>query len=243
MESIYLGLANKEGYIFSTNDIYGESEQDCAIARINNYCGALIVTAKGDFLIRVKELLKLCLDNIDSDEQGLSIDVAKSIIRSFETEFRNNTLIKENPLPFLLLLVGYNMKNPTNIEHVFVRNRVVKIDENNGKREYTTKFDFQPPVSDANLFYGYSELSQYLAEPLSSHNLDMEALKISAYFSITESQKLDNSLIPGIRMAVLTEEKGFEWVTEEEIHVLSKIAEVEDKKLNRELLRLWSSLG
>ena len=97
MESIYLGLANQRNYIFLTNDIFGDGEHDCAIARVNKYCGALIVTAKGDFLIRVREVLAKCLPSI-AEADGISDSLSKSLVEKFGKVFQENPYYRENPL-------------------------------------------------------------------------------------------------------------------------------------------------
>ncbi len=55
------------------------------------------------------------------------------------------------------------------------------------------------------------------------------------YFSISETQKIDSSLLPGMRMVVLTEENGFEWVTEEALQKLSRMAQIVKTKLTQGL--------
>ena len=47
MGGVYLGLLSDEGYLFVINDRFGATEHEGAIVRVNQFCGALIVTAKG----------------------------------------------------------------------------------------------------------------------------------------------------------------------------------------------------
>ncbi len=144
-------------------------------------------------------------------------------------------------MPFLLLLVGYNLKQPACLEHIFVRNRIVRVMEKNEKREYITNFEIQPPVPARNLFYGHSELSQYLSQQLPSGEFDLETMKLFAYFSIIETQQIDNSLFPDIRMAILSKDNGLEWITAEEIQRLSNMSKRVEVKLSKALLGCFNS--
>ncbi|MFH2059855.1 MAG: hypothetical protein ABIJ59_13255 [Pseudomonadota bacterium] len=235
MESIYIGLTGKNSYVFGTNDIYGTKNSECAIARINRHCGALIVTAKGDFLIRLNKILEECFENLSIEEEGISIDLAKKIIHYLEEHFRKDSKFKSNPLPFLLLLVGFNLENSERIEHIFLRHRVIKIEEVKNKKIYTTQFDFQEPVCETDLFYGFSELSEYISGQILEKNAELEKVMRSVYFSLVQTQQMDSSLLPGIRMATLSESNGFEWVDEKVLDQISNQTEKLCKKLKGEM--------
>ena len=243
MGGVYLGLMSDGGYVFVTNDRLGINEHEGAIIRVNRFCGALIVTAKGGFLMRVREVLDKSLSNLNCLEEGISIDLAQGIVALVEKEFQSEPHFRGNPLPFLLLLVGYSSKTPCKLEHVFIRNRVVDRIKKEGEKEYFTSFEIQPPVSATNLFYGHSELSEYLFHQIPANNLDSEAMKVLAYLALTETQKTDESLFPGILMAVVSQERGFEWIRKEEIHRLSDLAKMVDRMLMEMLPSFFTSPG
>lgn len=210
MGAIYSGFLSNDGYLFITNNIFGIAEDESAIVKVNKFCGGFIVTAKGNFLIRVRNVLDKCLSKLNEVKDGSSMNLAITIVESFKIEFQKEPSVKENPLPFLLLLVSNNLKSPSCLDYIFVRNRIVKIMEKDQKRKYITDFEIQPPVPAKNLFYGYSELSQYLFQQLPSNGLSLEVVKLFAYLSMTEAQKLDKSLFPDIRMAIISKDNGFE---------------------------------
>jgi hypothetical protein len=83
-------------------------------------------------------------------------------------------------------------------------------------------------VPASHLFYGHSELPEYLIKMISPNHLDSETMKVLAYFALSETQKIDDSLFPGIMMASVSREKGFEWVKEEELYRLSGLAKKVD---------------
>ncbi len=235
MGAIYSGLVSSDGYLFITNDIFGKKWDESAIVKVNKFCGALIVTARGNLLVRVRKVLKKCLSNLNGVGEGLSMDLANVIIESFELEFKRDSYFKKNPLPFLLLLVGLNTRQPTCFEHIFIRNRVVNIVGKDAEREYVTNFDNKTPVPARNLFYGHSELFQYLSQQLPSGGLNLEIIKLSAYLSMTVTQKIDTSLFPGIRMAIILKDNGFEWITVEEVQRLSNMSKTVETELSKEL--------
>jgi hypothetical protein len=231
MGGVYLGLLSDGGYIFVTNDRFGSTEREGAIIRVNKFCGALIVTAKGRFLIRLREVLDRSLSNINRSEEGISIDLAQAIVESLEQEFQREPDFRKNPLPFLLLLVGCSSKESSSFEHIFIRNRVVDIIEKDGEKEYITRSEIQPPVAAKHLFYGHSELPEYLLRQISPNNLGPEAMKVLAYLALSETQKIDDSLFSEILMATVSRENGFEWINEEELHRLSGLAQTVDRTL------------
>jgi len=239
MEAIYSGLAAQGGYVLVTNDTFGAGENEGAIARINDHCGAFIVTARGKTLPRVRDVLDKCIANLNGMGNGLSEELAKAIVKSFTMKHREDPAFKENPLPFLLLLVGYNFKQPPSLEHIFVRNRVVKIEEHEGKREYITAFDMNTSVPARNLFFGYAELSEYLSERLPLCELDLEAVKLFAYHSMAETQRVDKSLSPDIRMATISESDGFEWIPGEALESLSGMSKNVTQDLSKRLFECF----
>lgn len=243
MGGVYLGLLADGGYIFVTNDRFGGKEQEGAIIRVNRFCGALIVTAKGRFLMRVREVLDKSLSNLNWREEGISIDLAQAVVELLEKEFQSEPHFKGNPLPFLLLLAGYSSTKPYGLEHVFIRNRVVDIIKKNGEKEYFTSFEIKPPVPATHLFYGHSELSEYLLHQMPANNLDAEVMKLLAYLALVETQKIDDSLFPEILMAVLSRERGFEWIRKEELHRLSEGAHRVDRLLMETLSSYFASPG
>jgi hypothetical protein len=238
MGSIYSGFLSNNGYLFITNDIFGITEDEGAIVKVNNLCGALIVTTRRDLLIRMRNLLDRCLFNLTDMGEGLSINLARIIVDSFKREFQKEPNFKENPLPFLMLLVGYTPKQPSCPEHIFIRNRVIEIIEKNVTKEYVTDFEIQTPVPAKNLFYGHSELIQFLFQQLPAEGLDLEMMKLFAYFSITETHKIDGAIFPDVRMASISKDNGFEWIKAEEMDRLSSMAKSVEIKLSKGLTML-----
>ncbi len=237
MGGIYSGLTANDGYVLITNDLSGGKRDGSAIVRVNDHCALLIVTARGNFLIGVRDLLDKYILKLKGMGDGLSVELAEAIVRSFEEEFQKGPSFKQNPLPFLLLMVGYNQKDPSTLEHIFVRNRVVETIEKDNTREFVTAFDIKKATPAPNLFYGNSELVQYMFDQLSSDALGLEAVKLLSYFAMSETQKLDNSLFPAIRMAVISRGHGFRWITDEELKKLSKMARDVDAELSKSLLK------
>lgn len=235
MGGVYLGLLSEGGYLFVTNDRFGATEQEGAIIQVNPFCGALIVTAKGRFLIRVREVLDKILSHLNCPEEGISTNLAQAMVESLEQEFQKEQDFKRNPLPFLLLLVGCSSKEPSRFEHIFIRNRVVEIIEKDGEKEYITRSEIQPLVPASHLFYGHSELPEYLIKMIAPNHLGSETMKVLAYLALSETQKIDDSLFPGILMASVSREKGFEWVKEEELYKLSGLAKKVDQIFTEKL--------
>jgi len=235
MESVYSGILSTDGYLFITNDIFGDAVDECAIVKVNRFCGALIVTARGNFLKRVRKLLNKYITEPDGAGNGLSMDLAREIIDFFRFEFQQDPSYRENPLPFLLLLVGYNLKQPACLEHIFVRNRVVKISERIEVKEYITDFDIQSPVPAKNLFYGHSELSHYLSQQLPLQSLDLESGKLISLFAMNQTQKIDKSISPDFRMAVIKEGIGFIWIDGKELQSLSDKSRLLEAELSDRL--------
>ena len=235
MGGVYLGLLSEESYLLLTNDRFGTTEQEGAIVRLNQFCGALIVTAKGRFLIRLREVLDKSLFRLNCPEEGISIDLAQALVGSLEQEFQREQDFKRNPLPFLLLLVGCSSKEPSRFEHIFIRNRVVEIIEKDREKEYITRSEIRPSVPAIHLFYGHSELPEYLFRQIAPDPLKSEMMKVLAYLALSETQKIDDSLFPGILMATISKGKGFEWVKEEELCRLSGLAQKVDRTFTEKL--------
>lgn len=221
MGAIYTGLVCRGGYLFTTNDAFGETESEGAIHRVNRLCGALIVTARGGFLRRVKDLLT----RMPAREggEGLSAELARDIVSWLEEEFARDPSFRVQPLPFLLLLVGYGAGNPGRLEWVFLRHRVVNAVETAGAKHYSTEFDVQAPAAAESLFFGHAELTDYLYRQLPPGGLGLESMMVFSSFAMAETRKIDQSIYPHLRMAVLSPD-GFRWVGEAESARLSALA-------------------
>ncbi|MBI5575780.1 MAG: hypothetical protein HY896_05395 [Deltaproteobacteria bacterium] len=221
MGSIYTGIMSKDGFVFATNDIFGDSDCDCSIVRVNSLCGGFIVTARGGLLPAVSRTLAECFSCLERLPPGITRSLAGEIIDAFGKNRLNDPDSASRPMPFLLLLIGYRQGLPRGLEHVFIRNRVTGISMENGKKAYATAFDTRPPEPAENLFYGHAELSRYLSMRLQAKDLDDEAAELLSYMSVTETQKIDGSMDPGIRMATLSARDGFGWLDEESLRRLS----------------------
>ncbi len=243
MGSVYSGVVSREGYVFTTNDIFGASPDECAILRVNSQCGAFIVTAKGNLLIKVSEILKRCLATLQGLPVGISRDLSIAITESFQEKHRKEPGWMQRPLPFLLLLVGYNQERPRRLEYLFARNRVTGIREKDGTKEYVTSFDMQPPVPARNLYYGHSELTQYITRQLPTNGLELETIQLLSCLCVMETQSIDRSVSAGIRMATLSEAEGFAWASEEALHRFSEMGKKVDVRMTRGLFRLFASDG
>ncbi len=58
---------------------------------------------------------------------------------------------------------------------------------------------------------------------------------------MAETQKIDASLFPGIRMATISRDNGFKWVAVEEIQRLSTMSKRVEAEFSRELLGFFNS--
>ncbi len=108
--------------------------------------------------------------------------------------------------------------------------------------EYITRFEIQPSVPATNLFYGHSELPEYLVRQIAPNNLNSEVMKVLAYLALSETQKIDDSLFPGILMATVSMGKGFEWIEEEELYRLSGLAQQVDRIFTEKLSDFFTPL-
>lgn len=241
MGAIYTGIVSAEGYVFATNDIFGASQEDCAILRVNSLCGALIVTARGDLLSRVADVLRRCVGGREGNADGLSEGTAETISRAFLEDTRKAPDWKRRPMPFLLLLVGYGGPGPRSLRHVYVRHRVTGVKEVGGAREYETSFDIMPPAPASHLHYGHSELARYLSAGLAASDLGHDSVMILSHYSVTETQGMDGSISAGFRMAALSEKDGFSWIGEGRIRDLSARAAGLDRKVTQDLFRRFVS--
>ena len=240
MGAVYSGFITNDGYLFATNDIFGEAQEECAIVRVNRHCGALVVTARGNCLPGVKVLLDRILPGM-RDNEWLSGDLAGEIVGSFKREFEKDPSFRTRPLPFLFLLVGYTGKGSRQVEHIFIRNRVVEVVNTGEGKEYITGFDINPQGHSADIFFGHSELIEYLHRHLIKHRrLDSEAMKLFTCFSLIQTQKLDDSLYQNIRMATISD-RGFEWVKEEELKALQTMTAKFDTSLYDGLFDFFAS--
>jgi hypothetical protein len=126
------------------------------------------------------------------------------------------------PLTFLLLIVGTNRMREGRPEYVYLRNRVKEKIGKDSKKEFLTVFDIEPAVPARNIFYGYSNIIEYLAEQLSCPEHHSDIVKLMACFSITEIYNNDDLPLNRIRMASLSAEKGFVPIEPEELRSLTE---------------------
>ena len=238
MGAIYSGFVLPDSYLFITNAVFGKKEHEAAIVRINRFCAAFVVTVDQNLLIRANEALSSILSSLNTGDAGISMGLAEAIVESFKVRFQREPFFRENPLPFLLLLVGYTREKSPRIEHIFIRNRVTEAVKKHGKTEYVTAFEIQSPVPAQNIFYGHFELSNYLSLQLPKNHLSLDAMKVFACLSLMETQNLDGSLFPEIRLATISEENGFEWITEKECRKICDKARKVDRLLSERLKML-----
>jgi hypothetical protein len=225
MGAIYSGLVSEGSCILATNDIFGSSTLESAVVEVNEACGALLITAKGGFLKRFRALWNNTIHAaIPPELEGLSPQLAETLVELFEGEFRREPDYAVKPLPFILLLLGYDRKGRSGLDRIFMRNRVREASETADGKRYTTGFDLEAPVAAESLFYGHAELVRYWFGLFEGTHLTSTALKLLTYFSYAETQRLDRSIYPDIRMATLTEKNGFSWVGEAEMQELSGLA-------------------
>jgi hypothetical protein len=241
--SVYSGLVSNNCCVFVTNDIFGAGQDDCAIVELNRHCGAFVVTAGNMQLKRFIELWRGSdIPRMAASERGLSAHLAETLAGSFETEFKRNPDFVANPLPFLLLMIGHNPQD-SSLEHIFMRNRVLEASVKEGRKEYKTGFEIQPPIPARSLFYGHAELSRYWARPLKDDRLDMPSMKILACYSLLEIQRLDSSLNPAIRMAALSEDEGFCWISGDELQRTSALAGSFDISIRKGLADCFAAVA
>jgi hypothetical protein len=67
-------------------------------------------------------------------------------------------------------------------------------------------------------------------------------MRVLAYLALSEAQKIDDSLFPGILMATVSRENGFEWIKEEELYRLSGLAQTVDRTLRGKLSGFFTQL-
>jgi len=156
-------------------------------------------------------------------------------VKAIEKNFAEDQTFKVKPLPFLLLYIGYGSGQPPNLNHIFVRNRIVKAVEMSYGKEYVTQFDVGPKVTAENLFYGHSEISQLLCANIPTDTLQVEEMKALAYLSLSETQKIDDSIFPNLRLAVLTPKNGFKWIKESEVKQIVPLVKKAEKEFSDSL--------
>ncbi len=219
--SVLAGLRGKDGYLFFIDDLTGGTLSNGGIVKLSNYCGALIMASSGQQLERLQEVLNRCITGEIGPEDDLSDNIIKKILVLFEEEFKNNSSYKTNPLTFLLLVIGFNRIQQGNLEYIYIRNRVAERIEKEGKREYRTILDKNPPVSADDIFFGDSGLIEYFARQLTCSGQPIDIIKLMACFSVTElNSKEISSLDNKIKMASLSPESGFSLIGSEEVRGL-----------------------
>ena len=244
MAAIYSGFLTGDGYLFITNDIADKSQNGCAILEINRHCGALLVTTRKEFLDRALLIFEtIQFENKREDISSLSEKTAETIMSTFTETFDSDPTYAENPLPFLLLLVGDDFDKTGSYSHIFIRNRVVDRNNSNGVTRYVTEFDYQEPVPARNLFYGYSEIFQYLVQAVSDGSAPLETMKPFACFALAESRKVIGSLYPGVRMASLTAGAGFTRIGVEEIDLCAKSAAAIEARMTADIFAGFREIG
>ncbi len=243
MGAVYLGLVSNGNCVFVTNDYFGEARGECALLEVNRHCGGLVVTTRGTFLRRFREIWNGSVAQMAGARDGVSMQLAEAIKISFERVFNQDPVFAEKPLPFLLLLIGSEPDGDAGLKHIFTRNRVLTASEDEQGRKYTTVFEAHAPVPAASLFYGHSELARYWFRLLEGGKPAPAVMKLTAFHSLTETQKLDGSIYHGIRMATLSAEGGFRWVEEDELKRIAALVPVAGRLIGEELSRCFTSMG
>jgi hypothetical protein len=232
--SVIAGLKAKDGYLFVTNNVPGDLCNNGDIVKLGKYCGALIVTRKEQRSKQVRDVLNKYLNEKKERIDGLSDSLINELILFLKMEFQRSPLYKSMPLPFLLLIIGISHGQQERLEYVFIRNRVKEVVEEGDTREFITAFDINPPVPVQDIFFGESNIIQYLSQQLPCRRFSIDVVKLLTYFSIHESQQTclpnrqeDNPLsrygssTEGVKMACLSAETGFRWIDSEEIRLLA----------------------
>ncbi len=243
MGAVYLGLVSNGNCLLVTNDFFGEAREECALVEVNRHCGALVVTTKGSFLRRFREIWNRSVAPVAAAQDGLSVQLAEAIRTSFETVFGQDSAFAARPLPFLLLLIGDELPENAGLKHIFMRNRVLTTSVEEQVKKYTTGFEAHAPVPAESLFYGHSELARYWFGLLEGAKPTLAVMKLAALYSLTETQKLDGSIYPGVRMATLSPEGGFRWVEEAELKGLASLMPAAGRLIGEELTRCFASMG
>ncbi len=242
MGAIYLGFTLDGSCVFATNDCFGAGREESAIVEVNRSCGALVITTRGDFLRRFSEIWNRRVGQAKQPQDGLSRELAEAIVNSFEAEFRKDPAHVKSPLPFLLLLIGSDTRERSSLKHIFVRNRVLTASAEGEEKEYTTGFEIREPVPAESLFYGHSELARYWFELFGAGNLTPLMMKLIACIAVAETQKLDVTIYPGIRMAFLSGGEGFRWVEEDELRGLTALASEASRIMSEGVSRCFASV-
>lgn len=243
MGAVYLGLVSNGNCLFVTNDFFGEAREECALVEVNRRCGALVVTTRGSFLRRFREIWNRSVAPVAAAQDGLSVELADVIKTSFETVFGQDAVFVGKPLPFLLLLIGADLQENAGLKHIFMRNRVLATSVEGQAKKYTTGFEAHAPEPAESLFYGHSELARYWFRLLEGARPTLAVMKLVALYSLTETQRLDDSIYPGIRMATLSAEEGFRWVEEAELKGLASLMPAAGRLIGEELSLCFASVG
>lgn len=222
--SVLAGLRAKDGYLFFIDDLTGGPLNNSGIVKLSKYCGALILTSNGEQLKRLQQVLDKCIKDKIHENDDLSDDLVKRIILFLKTEFHNDPSYKSIPLTFLLLVIGTDRTRQEHLEHVYIRHRVKETIERNGEREFITVFDIESPIPAGDIFYGNSNIIEYLAKRLSCSTHSVEVVKLLACLSVADFDKNDPSSINRIRMASLSQDKGFDWIENRELSSLTEEA-------------------
>jgi hypothetical protein len=225
------GLKAKDGYIFSVNNVTDNSRKNGSVVELSNHCGALILTSNGEQLNRFKKVLERCISGEIKRDHDLSDEIINKISSFLDREFKDDASYKTMPLTFLLLVVGSNRRKQGLLEHVYIRNRVTERKEKDGIKEYVTTFDIASAVPADNIFYGESDIIQYLAQQLPCQDFPIDIVKMIALLAIPDYLNKDRLLSPGIEMASLSAEDGFKRVGQEELSALSDKAGKVDSML------------
>ncbi|RJQ51139.1 MAG: hypothetical protein C4526_10785 [Nitrospiraceae bacterium] len=211
------GLKASDGYIFVASNIAGEGRKNGSVVRISDRCGALILTSNEEQLQRLKKVLERCVSSTIKKTDDLADGLIDRVLSSLKREFQEDGSYKTRPLTFLLLIVGANRLQEGSLEHVYIRNRVTERKETERGREYVTAFDIEPSVPAGNIFYGESDIIQYLARQLPCRSLPLNTIKILVPLSLKDSPDKTGTLASGIEMASLSSEAGFNKMETQEL--------------------------
>lgn len=225
------GLKAKDGYIFVANNVTDNSRKNGSVVELSSHCGALILTSNGEQLNRFKKVLERCISGEIKRDHDLSDEIINKMTSFLEREFKDDASYKTMPLTFLLLVAGFNRQKQGSLEHVYIRNRVTERKEKDGIKEYVTTFDIEPAVPAGNIFYGESDIIQYLAQQLPCHDFPIDIVKMLAPLAMPDLLKKDRLYSSDIEMASLSSEDGFKSVVLEELSALSDKAGKVDSML------------
>ncbi|MBI5410254.1 MAG: hypothetical protein HZA14_12905 [Nitrospirae bacterium] len=234
------GIKARDGYLFFVNALTEDPRNTSAVVELSDRCGALVLTSNEKQLQRLNNVLNKCVSCTLNKTDDLSDDLVNKAVSFLKKEFHEEPSYKTKPLTFLLLVVGTNSGAQGRLEYIYIRHRVSERLEKEGAREFVTTFDVEPPVPAHNVFYGDSDIIQYLAQQADGENIPMNAVKILACLSIPEAYYKDSALQSGVSMALLSAENGFEWVRTDEVLSLADKAEKVNSMLVEGLNDIWT---